>query len=317
MRSSPRQATPGSSIDSCTAAWSRPAPTASWPAGRSWERDRVERDVPQRIRTLEAFLDDAYGSGQVFRDGVVPRQLVVSSKHFHRAAFGVRPPNGVRVHVAGVDLVRDENGEFRVLEDNLRTPSGVSYVVENRQALARVLPDLLAGHVVRPVNEYPVRLLAAPRAAAPPGVEDPCVVVLTPGVYNAAYSEHTLLARQTGVRLVEGRDLEVVANEVRMRTTRGHQRVDVIYRRIDDQFLDPVHFRTDSVVGCPGLLNASRAGHVTLANAIGNGGPTTSSSTATFRISCAITCTRTGAAKRRDLASRHRRESLVRALQPW
>jgi uncharacterized circularly permuted ATP-grasp superfamily protein len=139
----------------------------------------VERGVAQRIRALEAFLDDVYGSGLVFRDRIVPRKLIVSSKHFHRAAFGIRPPNGVRVHVAGIDLVRDEAGEFRVLEDNLRTPSGVSYVVENRQALARVLPELLAGHVVRPVYGYPTRLLAALKAAAPPGVEDPCVVVLT------------------------------------------------------------------------------------------------------------------------------------------
>ena len=181
----------------------------------------VERGVAQRIRALEAFLDDVYGSGLVFRDRVVPRQLIVSSTHFHRAAFGIRPPNGVRVHVAGIDLVRDEDGEFRVLEDNLRTPSGVSYVVENRQALARVLPELLAGHVVRPVQGYPARLLAALQAAAPPGVEDPCVVVLTPGVYNAAYSEHTLLARQMGVQLVEGRDLQVLGNEVRIQTTQG------------------------------------------------------------------------------------------------
>jgi uncharacterized circularly permuted ATP-grasp superfamily protein len=231
----------------------------------------VERGVAQRIRALEAFLDDVYGSGLAFRDGVVPRQLIVSSKNFHRAAFGIRPPNGVRVHVAGIDLVRDEDGEFRVLEDNLRTPSGVSYVVENRRALARVLPELLAGHVVRSVYGYPTRLLAALRAAAPAGVEDPCVVVLTPGVFNAAYSEHTLLARQMGVQLVEGRDLEVVGNEVRIQTTKGHQRVDVIYRRIDDEFLDPVHFRADSLVGCPGLLNAARAGNVTLANAVGNG----------------------------------------------
>ncbi len=231
----------------------------------------VERGVAQRIRALEAFLDDVYGSGLVFRDRVVPRQLIVSSTHFHRAAFGIRPPNGVRVHVAGIDLVRDEDGEFRVLEDNLRTPSGVSYVVENRQALARVLPELLAGHVVRPVQGYPARLLAALQAAAPPGVEDPCVVVLTPGVYNAAYSEHTLLARQMGVQLVEGRDLQVLGNEVRIQTTKGHQRVDVIYRRVDDEFLDPVQFREDSLVGCPGLLNAARAGHVTLANAVGNG----------------------------------------------
>jgi uncharacterized circularly permuted ATP-grasp superfamily protein len=231
----------------------------------------VERGVAQRVRALEAFLDDVYGSGLVFRDGIVPRHVVVSSNHFHRCAFGVRSPNGVRVHVSGVDLVRDENGEFVVLEDNLRTPSGVSYVIENRRALTRVVPELLANYAVRPVSGYPGRLLRALQAAAPAGVTDPMVVVLTPGVYNAAYAEHTLLARQMGVQLVEGRDLAVVGNEVRMRTTRGEQRVDVIYRRVDDDFLDPVQFRADSLVGCPGLLNAARAGKVTIANAVGNG----------------------------------------------
>jgi uncharacterized circularly permuted ATP-grasp superfamily protein len=231
----------------------------------------IERGVAQRVRALEAFLDDMYGPGRVFSDGVVPRRVIVSSKHFHRPAYGIRPPNGVRIHVSGIDLIRDEQGEFRVLEDNLRTPSGVSYVIENRRALGRVLPDLLAAHTVRPVADYPSRLLAALRAAAPPGVDDPTVVVLTPGVYNAAYAEHTLLARQMGVQLVEGRDLDIVNNEVRIRTTRGVQRVDVMYRRVDDEFLDPVHFRADSLVGCPGLLNAARAGKVTIANAVGNG----------------------------------------------
>lgn len=231
----------------------------------------IERGVSQRVRALEAFLDDVYGPGRVFADGVVPRKLVASSRHFHRQAFGIRPPNGVRVHVSGVDLIRDEHGDFRVLEDNLRTPSGVSYVIENRRALARVLPEVMAAHNVRPVAGYPARLLAALQAAAPPGVEEPTVVVLTPGVFNAAYAEHALLARQMGVQLVEGRDLTIVGNEVRIRTTRGVRRVDVIYRRVDDDFLDPVHFRADSLVGCPGLLNAARAGKVTIANAVGNG----------------------------------------------
>lgn len=231
----------------------------------------IERGVAQRVRALEAFLDDVYGPGRVFTDGVIPRQVIASSRHFHRQAFGIRPPNGVRVHVSGVDLIRDEQGDFRVLEDNLRTPSGVSYVIENRRALARVLPELMATHPVRSVAGYPARLLAALRAAAPPGVDEPVVVVLTPGVFNAAYAEHSLLARQMGVQLVEGRDLTIAGNEVRIRTTRGVRRVDVIYRRVDDDYLDPVHFRANSLVGCPGLLNAARAGKVTIANAVGNG----------------------------------------------
>jgi uncharacterized circularly permuted ATP-grasp superfamily protein len=231
----------------------------------------IERGVAQRVRALEAFLDDVYGPGRVFSDGVVPRRVVVSSQHFHRPAYSIRPPNGVRIHVSGIDLIRDEEGDFRVLEDNLRTPSGVSYVIENRRALGRVFPELLSAHTVRPVAGYPARLLAALRASAPPSVDDPTVVVLTPGVYNAAYAEHTMLARQMGVQLVEGRDLDIVNNEVRIRTTRGVQRVDVMYRRVDDDFLDPVHFRADSLVGCPGLLNAARAGKVTIANMVGNG----------------------------------------------
>jgi uncharacterized circularly permuted ATP-grasp superfamily protein len=232
---------------------------------------RVEVGVAQRVRALEAFLADVYGAGEVLKDRVVPRRLVVTSAHFHREAAGVHPPNGVRVHVSGVDLVRDEQGTFRVLEDNVRTPSGVSYVMENRRAMARVLPEVLATSRIQPVESYPARLLAALRAAAPDGRSDPTVVVLTPGVFNAAYFEHALLAREMGVELVEGRDLVCVGNEVAMRTTAGEQRVDVIYRRIDDEFLDPVHFRAGSVIGCAGLLNAARAGQVTIANAVGNG----------------------------------------------
>jgi uncharacterized circularly permuted ATP-grasp superfamily protein len=231
----------------------------------------VAAGVSQRVRALEAFLADVYADGQVLADGIVPRRVVVTSTHFHREAAGIVPPNRVRVHVAGVDLVRDEQGAFRVLEDNVRTPSGVSYVMENRQAMARVLPEVFAATRVQPVDAYPSRLLAALCAAAPAGVNNPTVVVLTPGVYNSAYFEHALLAREMGVELVEGRDLSCVGNRVVMHTTAGEQRVDVIYRRIDDEFLDPVHFRADSVIGCAGLLNAARAGRVTIANAIGNG----------------------------------------------
>jgi uncharacterized circularly permuted ATP-grasp superfamily protein len=235
------------------------------------EWDVVTRAVRQRVTALERFLSDVYGRGAVLDDGVVPRRLITTCAHFRREAFGVNPANGVRVHISGVDLVRDEVGAFRVLEDNLRIPSGVSYVIENRRAMTQTLPTLFADARVSPVDDYPVRLLAALRAAAPDGVTDPCVVVLTPGVYNAAYFEHALLARLMGVELVEGRDLVCSGNRVRMRTTQGEQPVHVVYRRVDDEFLDPLHFRPDSVIGCPGILNAARAGHVTLANAIGNG----------------------------------------------
>lgn len=231
----------------------------------------VESGVRQRVLALERFLADAYGPGEILADGVVPRRLVASSSHFHRCVHGIDPAGGVRVHVAGVDLVRDGAGSFRVLEDNLRTPSGISYVIENRRAMTHVFPELFASHRIRRVADYPQRLLEALRATAPPGNDDPVVVVLTPGIHNAAYFEHSFLARQMGVELVEGRDLVCRDQRVYMRTTAGEQRVDVVYRRIDDDFLDPVHFRPDSVLGCAGILNASRAGHVTIANAPGNG----------------------------------------------
>jgi uncharacterized circularly permuted ATP-grasp superfamily protein len=231
----------------------------------------VESGVRQRVLALERFLADVYGPGEILADGVVPRRLVASSSHFHRCVHGIDPTGGVRVHVAGVDLVRDGAGSFRVLEDNLRTPSGISYVIENRRAMTHVFPELFASHRIRRVADYPQRLLEALRATAPPGVDDPVVVVLTPGIHNAAYFEHSFLARQMGVELVEGRDLVCRDQRVYMRTTAGEQRVDVVYRRIDDDFLDPVHFRPESVLGCAGILNASRAGNVTIANAPGNG----------------------------------------------
>ncbi|HZA74511.1 MAG TPA: circularly permuted type 2 ATP-grasp protein, partial [Propionibacteriaceae bacterium] len=226
---------------------------------------------PQRVRALEAFLADIYADARVITDGVIPSQLVTSSTHFHRAVWGIKPGNGVRIHVAGVDLVRNPAGDVRVLEDNVRAPSGVSYVMTNRNAMITAMPEAFANQRIRPVASYPTRLLTALRKAAPPGVDEPTVVVLTPGVYNSAYFEHTLLARTMGVELVEGRDLECRRGKVFMRTTAGLQRVDVIYRRIDDEFLDPVHFRSDSMLGVPGLVNAIRTGGVALANAIGNG----------------------------------------------
>jgi uncharacterized circularly permuted ATP-grasp superfamily protein len=231
----------------------------------------IEAGVAQRIRALEMFLADIYGAGEILRDQVIPRKLITSSAHFHREAHGVRPANGVRIHVAGVDLVRDDEGTFRVLEDNLRSPSGVSYVLENRRTLSHVVPEIFTGYRLRSVEEYPARLLGALLAAGPLGVAEPTVVVLTPGVHNSAHFEHAFLARRMGVELVEGRDLFCRDGVVRMRTTRGSEPVHVIYRRIDDDFLDPVHFRPDSVLGVPGILNAARAGAVTIANGVGNG----------------------------------------------
>ena len=235
----------------------------------------IESGVAQRVSALEAFLDDVYSrEGDVPRcvhESVVPWSLIASSTHYHRAVMGIRPTNGVRVHVSGVDLIRDEAGVFRVLEDNVRVPSGVSYVIANRRAMANVFPEAFSTMRIRPVSDYPRMLLAALRRSAPDGATDPTVVVLTPGVYNSAYFEHALLARMMGVELVEGRDLVCVSGQVRMRTTHGDRPVDVIYRRVDDDFLDPVHFRGDSVLGCAGLVSAMRAGRVTVANALGNG----------------------------------------------
>ena len=226
------------------------------------EWDRVEAGIRQRIRALEMFLADVYGLGEILNDGVIPRHLITSSRHYHRAAFGLVPPNLVRIHVAGIDLIRDEKGEFRVLEDNLRCPSGVSYVLENRRTLAHVLPEVFAAHQMRSVAEYPERLLDALRSAAPSDISDPTVVVLTPGVHNSAHFEHAFLARRMGVELVEGRDLFCRDDRLWMRTVRGPRPVHVVYRRIDDEFLDPVHFEPDSLLGVPGLLNTARAGNV-------------------------------------------------------
>jgi uncharacterized circularly permuted ATP-grasp superfamily protein len=250
----------------------RPFPLDQVPrviAAAEWTR--LERGITQRVKALECYLDDIYGDQEILNDGVIPRRLVTSCEHFYRQAAGIVPPNGVRIHVAGIDLIRDEKGSFRVLEDNLRSPSGVSYVMENRRTMARVFPNLFATHRVRAVDDYAAHLLRALRNSAATNEADPTVVVLTPGVYNSAYFEHSLLARQMGVELVEGRDLFCRDNQVYMRTTEGERQVDVIYRRIDDAFLDPMQFRPNSVLGVAGLLNAARAGNVVISSAVGNG----------------------------------------------
>jgi uncharacterized circularly permuted ATP-grasp superfamily protein len=250
----------------------RPFPLDAVPrviAASDWSM--VEAGVAQRVLALERFLADVYGPQLAVRDGVIPAALISSSTHYHRQATGIVSANGVRIQVSGIDVIRDEQGAWRVLEDNVRVPSGVSYVISNRRVMAQTLPELFTSMRVRPVGDYPNRLLQALRASAPEGVDDPTVVVLTPGVYNSAYYEHTLLARLMGVELVEGRDLFCSGGRVWMRTTAGPTRVDVIYRRVDDEFLDPQQFLPDSVLGAPGLMLAARLGHVTIANAVGNG----------------------------------------------
>lgn len=231
----------------------------------------LEAGIVQRVRALDAFLDDVYGGGEILKDDIVPAKRVLSSHHFHREAFGLQPQNGVRIHLAGIDLVRDDQGEMRVLEDNVRIPSGASYVVENRKAMAHLFPEIFASYSVRAVSGYPLQLLNALRASGPAGIVEPNIVVMTPGMYNSAYFEHSFLARQMGIELVEGRDLICRNQKVYLKTTAGEMPVHVIYRRVDDEFLDPLHFRPDSLIGCPGLLNSARAGNVTIANAVGNG----------------------------------------------
>jgi uncharacterized circularly permuted ATP-grasp superfamily protein len=231
----------------------------------------IKRGLAQRVRALNLFVEDVYHGREIVREGIVPWQLIVTRSAFARAAHGIRPPGGVWCHVSGCDLVRDADGRWKVLEDNVRTPSGISYVLENRIAMSRLLPELFAGYDVRPVSQYPRILLDALKASAPGGGENPVVVVWTPGAANSAYFEHAFLARQMGVELVEASDLIVRDGLCYMRTTRGLARVDSIYRRIDDDFMDPLEFRPDSLLGVPGLMGAYRAGNVALANAVGTG----------------------------------------------
>jgi uncharacterized circularly permuted ATP-grasp superfamily protein len=236
---------------------------------REWTT--IERGLRQRTRALNLFIDDVYHEQRIIRDGVVPRELVESASSYLPGCKGLQPPRGVWCHVTGTDLVRDGDGRYYVLEDNLRCPSGVSYVLHNRAIMKRTFPRVFEASRVRPVDAYPSELLRVLQNVRPPGASTPTVVVLTPGPYNSAYSEHSFLAQQMGVELVEARDLSVRDGFVWMRTTRGMARVDVIYRRIDDMFLDPLAFRPDSMLGIPGLMSVVRAGRLALANSPGTG----------------------------------------------
>ena len=235
------------------------------------EWSRLEQGLVQRVRAIEAFLDDLYGPQRILKEKVIPAEVVLAARGYEPKLVGVRPPGGVRVHVAGIDLIRDPAGTFRVLEDNLRCPSGVSYVLENRLLSKRIIPEALDKARVHRVDQYPSRLAAALRSVAPVSPDEAVAVVLTPGPFNSAYFEHSFLARTMGLELVQAPDLFVDGDEVFMHTTRGPRRVHVIYRRTDDAFLDPDFFRPDSLLGVRGLIRAWAAGTVTIANAPGNG----------------------------------------------
>jgi uncharacterized circularly permuted ATP-grasp superfamily protein len=231
----------------------------------------IEAGLKQRVRALNLFLSDVYGPRKILSDGVLPAALVDGAKDYRPEIIGVRPPQGIHTHISGIDLVRDESGRYLVLEDNLRVPSGVSYMIENRIIERRVLPEFFNRYRVRRVEHYPNLLVSALRHVSPRGKDRAEVVVLTPGIYNSAYFEHTFLAKEMGVELAEGRDLVVKDRIVYLKTTHGLKRVDVVYRRIDDVFLDPTYFRGDSLLGVPGIIDAWMAGNVALANAVGNG----------------------------------------------
>ena len=235
------------------------------------EWNQIETGVIQRITAINLLLDDIYHDQKILRDGVVPADLVLGNPNYQKSMQGVDLPHKTYVHICGTDIIRDESGAFLVLEDNARTPSGVSYVIENRHMMLRAFPDLLDRIGLRPVDNYGLQLVAAMREVAPAGVDEPRVVLLSPGTYNSAFFEHVFLAREMGVPLVEGRDLVVVDDHVWMRTTGGLARVDVIYRRLNDDFLDPQAFDRSSMLGVPGLMRAYRAGNVSLANAVGTG----------------------------------------------
>jgi uncharacterized circularly permuted ATP-grasp superfamily protein len=234
-----------------------------------WEY--LESGLKQRIRALNLFLGDIYGDRLIIQDGLIPEELVTSAKGFLPACVGLKPTGGIWCHITGTDLVRDKDGQWYVLEDNLRVPSGISYVLENRRVMKSTFPEIFQTMNVRPVDDYPSHLLETLLNLAPPQLSNPTVVVLTPGIYNSAYFEHSFLAQQMGVELVEGRDLVVVDGYLQMKTTKGLRRVDVVYRRVDDDFLDPAVFRPDSLLGVPGILKVFQEGRVALANAPGTG----------------------------------------------
>ena len=231
----------------------------------------LERGLKQRVKALNAFLHDIYHGQEIIKAGLIPANQILKNSQYQPEMCGIDLPNQVYAHIAGIDLVRVAENDFYVLEDNLRTPSGVSYMLENRNTMMRLFPDLFASHTVAPIDHYPQMLLDTLIEAAPPNVDKPVIVVMTPGAYNSAYFEHAFLASQMGVELVEGKDLFVHADKVYMHTTEGPQQVHVIYRRVDDDFLDPLVFRPDSTLGVPGLMSAYRSGGVVLANGVGTG----------------------------------------------
>ncbi|MFB2834307.1 circularly permuted type 2 ATP-grasp protein [Floridanema evergladense] len=231
----------------------------------------LEAGLKQRIYALNCFIADIYDAQKIVNDGVIPAEVIATSKGFLKPCFGLKPPQGIWCHITGTDLVRDKDGQWYVLEDNLRCPSGISYVLENRRVMKSAFPKVFEKMGIRPVDDYPSHLLDTLLNLAPESLPNPMVVVLTPGTYNSAYFEHSFLAQQMGVELVEGRDLVVVDGYLQMRTTKGLKRVDVVYRRIDDDFIDPLAFRRDSSLGVPGLMEVYRAGRVAIANALGTG----------------------------------------------
>ena len=232
---------------------------------------KLETGLVQRVKALNTFLADVYGKQEILKAGIIPRELVENNPGFLKNMVGVPAPHNTRVHIAGIDIVRTDGDEFYVLEDNARTPSGVSYMLENREVMMRVAPDLFADHRVAPVENYPDALLATLRSVDPTGSGQPTIALLTPGPFNSAYYEHSFLADKLGIELVEGRDLMVKDDVVYMRTTEGPKRVDVIYRRIDDDFLDPEAFKPESILGVPGIIRAYRAGNITIPNGVGTG----------------------------------------------
>ncbi|MCX5965405.1 MAG: circularly permuted type 2 ATP-grasp protein [Cyanobacteria bacterium] len=231
----------------------------------------LDKGLKQRIEALNQFLADIYGDQKIVKDGIIPAELIESASGFHKVCMGLKPPKGIWCHITGSDLVRDRDGNWLVLEDNLRCPSGVSYVLENRRVMKSTFPQVFEKVPIRPVEEYPCRLLDTLTNLVPDHITDPTVALLSPGIYNSAYFEHSFLAQQMGVELVEGRDLVVVDGFLQMRTTKGLRRVDVLYRRIDDDFIDPTAFRSDSLLGIPGLMDVYRQGRLGLANALGTG----------------------------------------------